>query len=215
LERNLATRVLARSDPRSDPRSGQRTAPATATISRLRQGVVAEVLFAAVVLGLTAILVEAAPATAVSAATRSAATAGQPAAGSAPPASTHAGHAHGPGQHAPLQHTTVGFDTGGPNGTGKLTAFVDPASVGPNTLYIEVLGNDGRFRQVPEVDAAFSLPARRLGPLRTALDRAGAGRYINNQVILPIPGRWLLTITVRTSAFDETAVTLPVQIGSF
>lgn len=104
------------------------------------------------------------------------------------------------------------FDTGGAGGTGSVALVLDPARIGPNTLHIEVLGDDGRPRTVPEVRAALTLPSRGVGPLPITLTPADPGFYHATGVVVPIAGDWRLDVTVRTSSIDETTVSAPARV---
>jgi copper transport protein len=143
-----------------------------------------ESLGAVLVLALTAMLVDAEP--------------GRTALASAP--------ASGP------VHAVVRYDSGGTNGAGALDVRVDPARTGPDTISVLVHGLDNAPREVPELKAALRLPARRLGPLPVVLTRTGTGRYLGTTQI-PLPGVWQLALTVRTSDFDETRVTVAVRVS--
>lgn len=65
---------------------------------------------------------------------------------------------------------------------------------------------------VPEVRAAFVLPAGGLGPLPVELTRIGPGAYQALDTQLPVAGDWQLELTVRTSDIDSTTVQLAVQV---
>lgn len=150
----------------------------------LRRSLAVESLGAVLVLALTAMLVDAEP--------------GRTALASAP--------ASGP------VHAVVRYDSGGTNGAGALDVRVDPARTGPDTISVLVHGLDNAPREVPELKAALRLPARRLGPLPVVLTRTGTGRYLGTTQI-PLPGVWQLALTVRTSDFDETTVTVAVRVS--
>lgn len=152
---------------------------AVADVGLLRRSVLAEALLATVVLAVTALLVDAAPA-------RSA--------------------------YAVPVSANVRFDTGGAGGAGSLVLALDPARIGPNALHVEVLGDDGRPRAVPEVRAALTLPSRGVGPLPITLTPAEPGFYHAPGVVVPMAGEWRLDVTVRTSAIDETTVSVPARV---
>jgi copper transport protein len=164
---------------------GRMRRQAAAPDPALRRTVLIEAGIAATVLALTAILVNAEPGRTAEAAALAAAA-------------------------GPVQaHLT--FDTGGPNGTGSLDVRVDPARTGPDTLLVTVRAPDGAARDVAELRAELTLPARHLGPLAVPVDRQGPGRYQGTEQI-PIAGDWQLALTVRTSDIDETTVRLPLTV---
>jgi copper transport protein len=159
----------------AEPDSGH----AAVTLARLRRSVIAEVVIAASVLAVTAVLVN--TPTARETFTR--------------PASA-----------------TVAFNTGGPGGRGSIAVTVTPARLGSNQLSVSITGSAGRPYRPQQVQAALSLPARQLGPLAVRLTSAGPGHYIGGPVTVTIIGHWQLQITIRSDAFNETTVTVPVSI---
>lgn len=151
----------------------------------LRRSVLVEAALGALVLGVTALLVNAEPGrTATAAAIK-------------PPASGH---------------RVISYDTGGPGGQGKLLVDVDPAATGPNRIHLTVEDRDGTRHDVAEVRTELTLTARALGPFTVPLQHAEPGGYDASGVQLPYPGDWKLSITVRTSDIDETTVTVPINV---
>ncbi|MGH3934255.1 MAG: copper resistance protein CopC [Pseudonocardiaceae bacterium] len=151
--------------------------------STLRRSVVREAVLGAAVLGVTALLVNAEP--------------GRTALTAAP----------GPAHHI------VSYDTGGPGGQGQLTIDVDPATAGPSTISVIVADVTGNPRDVPELSATLTLPAKRLGPISIELQRKTPGRYAATGIQFPVAGTWQLAVTVRTSDIDQTTVTTPININ--
>jgi copper transport protein len=149
------------------------------TLARLRLSVAAEVVIAATVLAVTAVLVN--TPTARETFTR--------------PASA-----------------TVAFDTGVPGGRGSIAVTVTPARLGSNQVRVSVTGHAGRPYHPQQIQAALSLPARHLGPLSVPLTPDGPGHYTGGPVTVTITGQWQLQITIRSDAFDETTVTIPVSV---
>jgi copper transport protein len=154
----------------------------SAAVSALRRTVLGEAVLGALVLGVTALLVNAEPSRTATA---------------APP---------GPAHHV------VSYDTGGPSGRGRLTVNVDPATTGPNTISVTVEEPTGNPRDVAELNATLTLPARQLGPLPIPLQRTAPGHYLTGSIQIPTNGTWQLAVTVRTSDIDETTVTTPITI---
>ncbi|HEY6425479.1 MAG TPA: copper resistance protein CopC [Pseudonocardiaceae bacterium] len=151
-------------------------------ISTLRRNVLREAALGALVLGVTALLVNAEPGRTATA---------------APPGPTH---------------HIVSYDTGGPGGQGQLTVDVDPAVSGPNMISITVADPAGHPHDVAELNAGLTLIARQLGPLPVPLQRTAPGYYTARGVQIPGDGTWQLTATVRTSDIDATPVTTPIVI---
>lgn len=112
----------------------------------------------------------------------------------------------------PPASAVVAFDTGGPGGRGHVSITVSPAVPGPNQVRISVTGSAGRPYLPKQIEAFLVLAARHLGPLSVPLGSYGPGRYASGAVTLPVIGQWQLRITVRSDAFDETTVAVPVPI---
>lgn len=106
----------------------------------------------------------------------------------------------------------VGFNTGGPGGRGNVGVTLTPAVLGPNQVRVSVTGSAGRPYSPEQIEAALSLPARHLGPLPVPLSQDGPGRYASGPITVTITGQWQLHITIRSDAFDETTVVLPVAV---
>lgn len=106
----------------------------------------------------------------------------------------------------------VAFNTGGPGGRGTLSIVVTPAVLGPNQIRVSVADRAGRPYSPRQIEASLVLPARHLGPLPVPLRRDGAGRYASGATAVTMAGRWQLQITIRSDAFDETTVFVPVPV---
>ncbi|GHD85044.1 copper resistance CopC/CopD family protein [Streptomyces naganishii] len=105
------------------------------------------------------------------------------------------------------------FDTGGQNGKGVVRLDIDPARVGGNEMHVYVQRPDGRPFDIPEVKIAFTLTAKKIGPLPVAPDRITTGHWAASRVQIPMAGDWKIAVTVRTSDIDQTTVTKNAQIG--
>lgn len=149
------------------------------TLRRLRWSVGAEATIAAVVLAVTAVLVNTAPGRQ---------TFTQPA------------------------NAAIAFNTGGPGGRGSVSITVTPAVIGPNKITVTVTSSSGRPMRPKQVEVSLELPARHLGPLAIPLTLVGSGHYISKPVTLTITGQWRAEITIRSDAFDETSVFVPVVV---
>ncbi|MFI1533886.1 copper resistance CopC/CopD family protein [Streptomyces anandii] len=105
------------------------------------------------------------------------------------------------------------FDTGGQNGKGVVRLDIDPARVGGNEMHVYVQRPDGRPFDIPKVKVAFTLTAKKIGPLPVAPDRITTGHWAASGVQIPMAGDWKIAVTVRTSDIDQTTVTKNAQIG--
>ena len=117
-------------------------------------------------------------------------------------------------QNLPV-NVTIPYDTGGPgdNADGKVNIEIDPARTGLNTLHAYVFDKSGKPVDVPELDVNLSLAAKDLGPLPVTLDKVDIGHWAASDLELPLPGRWLLQVSVRSDAIDETTVSTTIQVG--
>ncbi|MET9619031.1 ABC transporter, partial [Kitasatospora indigofera] len=66
--------------------------------------------------------------------------------------------------------------------------------------------------EVPEVQLAFTLPDRDLGPLPVALTAEGTGRWTGTAQ-LPLAGNWVVSVVVRSSDIDQATETKSLKIG--
>ncbi|MEU6573101.1 copper resistance protein CopC [Streptomyces sp. NPDC046805] len=105
------------------------------------------------------------------------------------------------------------FDTGGKNGKGVVRLDVDPARVGGNTLHVYVQRPDGKAFDIPEVKVAFTLAAKKIGPLPVNVDHITTGHWGASGVQIPVAGDWKVAVTVRTSGIDQVTVSKNAQIG--
>ncbi|WP_019887777.1 copper resistance CopC/CopD family protein [Streptomyces purpureus] len=105
------------------------------------------------------------------------------------------------------------FDTGGQDGKGTVRLSLDPGRSGANALHVFVERPNGRPLDVPELKVSFTLTAKEIGPLPAAPDRIATGHWSANGVQIPMPGEWLIQVTVRTSDIDQTTIEKTVKIG--
>lgn len=107
----------------------------------------------------------------------------------------------------------MSFDTGGKDGKGVVRVDLDPATVGSNEMHVYVQRPNGRAFDIPEVKVAFTLDAKKLGPLPVNPDHITTGHWAANGVQIPIAGDWKVSVTVRTSDIDQVTVSKNAQIG--
>ncbi|MFI6447280.1 FixH family protein [Kitasatospora sp. NPDC050543] len=176
----------------------------------LRRSVLVEAAVAVAVLVATTMLTNSPPgrvAQAVGAggAQPGASASGAPAPGGAPTAQTV------PGRTLELK---LPYDTGGrtPNAKGTATVTLNPARAGANEVQLKLDGADGQPVEVPEVQLAFTLPDRDLGPLPVTLTGAGTGRW-SGTAQLPLVGNWVVSVVVRSSDIDQATEIKPLTIG--
>ncbi|MFI9250700.1 copper resistance CopC/CopD family protein [Streptomyces sp. NPDC053069] len=105
------------------------------------------------------------------------------------------------------------FDTGGTDGKGVVSIDLDPARVGGNEMHVYVQRPNGRAFDIPEVKVAFTLEAKKIGPLPVTPDHITTGHWSANGVQIPMAGDWKIAVTVRTSDVDQVTVSKNAQIG--
>ncbi|MFB7593157.1 copper resistance CopC/CopD family protein [Streptomyces sp. NPDC056160] len=105
------------------------------------------------------------------------------------------------------------FDTGGQAGKGVVRLDLDPARVGGNEMHLYVQRPDGKAFDVPEIKTAFTLTARKIGPLSVTPEHITTGHWAASGVQIPMAGSWKVAVTVRTSDIDQVTVSKNVQIG--
>ncbi|MFI5875900.1 copper resistance CopC/CopD family protein [Streptomyces sp. NPDC051445] len=107
----------------------------------------------------------------------------------------------------------MSFDTGGTDGKGVVSVDFDPARAGANEMHVYVTRPNGRAFDVPEVKVAFTLEAKKIGPLPVVPDHITTGHWSANGVQIPLAGEWTIAVTVRTSDIDQVTVSKNAQIG--
>ncbi|RKE20418.1 copper transport protein [Streptomyces sp. TLI_171] len=167
----------------------------------LRRSVLVETGVAVLVLVVTTMLTNSPPGRVAEAIAARPGTGGAPTAGaSAVPGKT--------------QELTLPYDTGGrtPNAKGTATVTVNPVGTGPNAVTLKLVDGAGQAVEVPEVQLAFTLPDRDLGPLPVTLQSQGAGRW-SGTAQLPLGGVWVVSVTVRSSDIDQVTATQQLKVG--
>ncbi|MFD9690481.1 FixH family protein [Kitasatospora sp. NPDC059088] len=189
---------------RAAARTAGRERGLTPTRAGLRRSVLVEALVAVAVLVVTTMLTNSPPGR-VAGEVKAAGNAAPAAAGSAPAPQTE------PGRTVELK---LPYDTKGrtPNAKGTATVTLNPARTGPNEVKLALDGADGKPVDVPEVQLAFTLPDRDLGPLPVALTAEGTGRW-SGTTQLPLAGTWVVSVQIRSSDIDQTTPTQQFKIG--
>lgn len=188
---------------RSARESAGRDRGLTPTRAGLRRSVLVEALVAVAVLVVTTMLTNSPPGR----------VAGEIKAGSAgaAPAGGSAAAQTEPGRTVELK---LPYDTKGrtPNAKGTATVTLNPARTGANEVTLALDGADGQPVDVAEVQLAFTLPDRDLGPLPVELTPEGTGRWLGTAQ-LPLAGNWVVSVQVRSSDIDQATPTQQFKIG--
>jgi copper transport protein len=165
------------------PRPRDAASGTLATLARLRKSVAAETAVALIVLAATAIVVDSVP--------------GRGANGLATqPGSTD---------------ISVAFNTGTASGT--VLVLVEPGKIGPNQTHLLLEDTKGEPYSPVELTVAYSLPAKNIGPIDSKVTINGPGHYVDQPTTLSFTGQWVVAITIRSDAFDETTVRVPVPVS--
>ena len=110
------------------------------------------------------------------------------------------------GQGPVSGRTTIGAEV--------LEYTVEPAAVGPNQIHLYLFDADdgSQFNGAKEVRVELFEADRGIGPLDADVRKAGPGHYTAPGTQFGASGDWTVTVTVRTSRFDEDAAELEVPI---
>ncbi|MEU4118330.1 FixH family protein [Kitasatospora sp. NPDC028055] len=192
---------------RAAARTAGRERGLTPTRAGLRRSVLVEALVAVAVLVVTTMLTNSPPGRVAGEVRAAGSGATAPGAGNSAPAAPQTE----PGRTVELK---LPYDTKGrtPNAKGTATVTLNPARTGPNEVQLALDGADGKPVDVPEVQLAFTLPDRDLGPLPVALTAAGTGRW-SGTTQLPLAGTWVVSVQIRSSDIDQTTPTQQFKIG--
>lgn len=105
------------------------------------------------------------------------------------------------------------YDTGGPHGRGTALIDITPGVTGENVLHLRLEDPEGLPNGAEEVRIALTLPAEDLGPLRYEPAHVDVGHWVADDLRLPRPGDWELSLTLRTSEIDQTTETTTLTVG--
>ncbi|WP_185949430.1 copper resistance CopC/CopD family protein [Microbispora sp. KK1-11] len=166
------------------PQAPQAPGGPGAAVRRLRRSVAGEVALGVVVVSITAVLVDTAPAR----------TSYAPPVDTTVPFPAAAANASGP--------------YGGLRG-GSIQLKIEPARPGSNTADIYLTGRDGTLIPVPEISGALESRDRAVPALPVKVTAAEPGHYVAGSMSIPYPGEWALRLDIRVSDFDETRVRVP------
>ncbi|WP_328223576.1 copper resistance protein CopC [Streptomyces sp. NBC_00104] len=108
--------------------------------------------------------------------------------------------------------STVPFDVGTPNGHGKVQIDLGPGRVGKNSVQAVVFGPDDGIATVPELRLTFTLKSQKIGPIDAKLTNRG-GYWATDTLQLPLPGKWTMRLTVRTTEIDQVTVEKSVRVS--
>lgn len=90
---------------------------------------------------------------------------------------------------------------------------VDPNRAGRNEMHIYVFSDDGRPADAEEITVGLTMPENNIGPIEREPTPTGPGHWTLTAAELPLPGRWIVTVNVATSRFDEATAEIPIDVG--
>ncbi|GAB3164272.1 copper resistance protein CopC [Myceligenerans halotolerans] len=99
-------------------------------------------------------------------------------------------------------------------GDGTLQARITPGRVGVNSLEVVLLDADGAPAEpvaLPELTTTLAEPS--IGPFTHPLTETGPGTY-EAALDLTMPGSWTVTVSVRTSKYENPIVDIPIEVTS-
>jgi copper transport protein len=105
-------------------------------------------------------------------------------------------------QHEKARSATVALGSGR-----SATVTLDPGRSGPVTVTVRL--SSGAKPQ--QLTATAALPDKQLGPVAIPL-RASGAEYTASGIVLPSPGRWIITLTVTTSEFDSVVADAKIRL---
>ncbi|MGW2329986.1 copper resistance CopC/CopD family protein [Streptomyces sp. NPDC001700] len=190
----VRTAQLARQRAAKDKTAAQRERDADPQRSGLRRSVIAETVVAAVLLAVTTVLSGTQPGRAET---------GKPAAEAVDTG----------GLNVDPISVSIPYDTGSKSGRGKAIVMLDPALPGDNAVNVFISDFADRPIEVPEVKLSLTLKQQGIGPLSVPLKQRSTGHWNAEGVQLPMAGKWLLSMTVRTSDIDQVTETRNVKIA--
>lgn len=107
-----------------------------------------------------------------------------------------------------------GVDVTEEAGNGSLRARITPGRVGVNSLEITLLDSAGAPVapiETPELSTTLADPA--IGPFTRPLTETGTGTY-EATLDLTMPGSWTVTVSIRTSKYENPIVDIPIEVTS-
>lgn len=97
-------------------------------------------------------------------------------------------------------------------GSDTVTARITPGTVGINSLEFSVTDAAGQpVQPVSDPQVSVTMPAAGVGPLTRPVSAIGPGAY-QSVLDLPLSGQWVVTISVRTSEFEQPGASIQVNL---
>ncbi len=93
----------------------------------------------------------------------------------------------------------------------RLTLTIDPARHGTSAFHLYLSPPGGALQQVKAVTMQLSLAGKGIDRLEVPLDPAGPNHFTTESGAVPLPGRWLVTVSALLTEFDERVFTTTVR----
>lgn len=100
-----------------------------------------------------------------------------------------------------------------PIGEYTLDLTVEPNRAGLNEMHLYLFGADGRPADAESLTVGLSMPDKDIAPITREPSVAGPGHWTLSGAELPIPGRWIVTVTATPSRFEEVTTDIPLTVG--
>lgn len=89
---------------------------------------------------------------------------------------------------------------------------LDPARVGQAALHVTITKVDGTVPDIAQLTVEMNLPEREIGPLEVPMTALSANHFVNENVTVPVAGRWQLTLAARIGDFDQLTFKVDVPV---
>ncbi|MEK0082616.1 FixH family protein [Benzoatithermus flavus] len=89
---------------------------------------------------------------------------------------------------------------------------LEPGLVGPNRLDVTLTDAEGHPATALEAELALERPEAGMAPLTRPLQAAGIGRFTAPDLLIPMSGRWRLTLSLLVSDFERTSLSGELEI---
>lgn len=100
-------------------------------------------------------------------------------------------------------------------GPAELQLTMDPARVGANAIHVDLTDpkTGALYTRTKQLRVSFSLPELQIGPLELTPRRAGPGHFVITDASVAAKGKWLLTLELRVTTFDQFERKLVIPIN--
>jgi copper transport protein len=79
-------------------------------------------------------------------------------------------------------------------------------------LHLYLFNDAGQLIQPRQITVRLTETAQQIGPINVALQPAGPGHYLGEDMGIPAAGRWTLTVGVRFDEFTSRIATTDFRV---